>query len=218
MTDSTGSIDTHDAKGDRTMRRVVGAAVLVAVLASLGYLSSPFLAAVQIHGAVRAGDIATLERRVDWPSVRASLKRSSSGETGRVLEEISQVAGAEQPGVWQRLTSRLVPLISDPLIDRYVTAEGAPRLHAWRETWKNRVRPRLGLSEPETALAGTWLAGTALDRLWTLWRRVDSVAFESPRRLRIVVRDRFVESRRWRVVMTLDEWTWKLTEVDVLRV
>ena len=217
MANATGSIDTHDTKGGRTTWRIAIAVVLVAVLACLGYLLSPFLAAGQIHNAVRTGDIATLEYRVDWPSVRASLKRSS-GEARRVLEEISEVTGVEQPGLWQRLTSRIVPFLADPLIDRYVTADGAPRLHAWRETWKQKVRPTLGLSEPETALAGTWLAGTTLDRLWTVWRRVDSVAFESPRRIRIVVRDRFVETRRWRAVMTLDGFTWKLTDLDVLRV
>ena len=217
MANSSGSIDTHEPKDGDRMRRVVGVVVLVAVLAGVVYVVSPLRAAAQIHSAVRIGDTATLGRRVDWPSVRASLKRSS-GEARRVLEEISEVAGAEQPSLWQRWTTRIVPFLADPLVDRYVTAEGAPRLYAWRDTWMHKVRPKIGLSEPTTALAGTWLSGTALDRAWTAWRRVESLSFESPRRIRIVVRDRFVETRRWRAVMALDGWTWKLVELDVVKV
>ena len=217
MANSTGSIDKHETRVNSRMRRVVGVIVLVAVLACVAYVASPFRAAAQIHSAVRIGDTATLEHRVDWPSVRAALKRSSS-EARRVLEEISEVAGVEQPSLWQRWTTRIVPFLADPLIDRYVTAEGAPRLYAWRETWMHKVRPKIGLSEPETALAGTWLAGAALDRAWTVWRRVESISIESPRRVRIVVRDRLVETRRWRAVMALDGWTWKLIELDVVKI
>ena len=199
------------------MRRIVGVIVLVAVLACVAYVASPFRAVAQLHSAVRIADTATLERRVDWPSVRTTLKRSS-GEARRVLEEISEVAGVEQPGLWQRWSTRIVPFLADPLIDRYVTAEGAPRLYAWRETWMHKVRPKIGLSEPPTALAGTWLSSTAFDRAWTIWRRVESISIETPRRIRIVLRDRFVESRRWRAIMALDGWTWKLIELDVVKI
>ena len=217
MANSTGSIGNHETRVNGRMRRIVGVIVLVAVVACVAYVASPFWAAAQIHSAVRIADTATLERRVDWPSVRASLKRSS-GEARRVLEEISEVAGVEQPGLWHRLTARIVPFLADPLVDRYVTAEGAPRLYAWRETWMSKVRPKIGLSEPATALAGTWFAGAALDRAWTAWRRVESISIQSPRRVRFVVRDRFVETRRWRAVMALDGWTWKLIDLDVVEI
>lgn len=204
------------------MRRIFVLVVIGVVLGCAVYGASPLYAAWQIHRAVRAADTPTLERRVDWASVRQSLKRSST-EASRVLEEISQAGGSEpaataQPTLRQRITKAVVPWVADPLIDRLVTAEGVPRLYAWRETWKQRVRPRIGLSEPQTALAGTWLSDTAADRMWTVWRRVEKVSFQSPTRLLVEVRDRLVERRRWRAVLVLDGTTWKLVALEVVRV
>lgn len=199
------------------MRRWIVLSLIVLLLAGAAYAASPMLAAWDIHAAVRAGDRETLERRVDWPAVRQSLKRSAA-ESRQVLAELSEVSGEGGPGLWQRMKAAALPRLVDPLIDRYVTAEGAPRLYRWRQTWRQRVRPALGLDEPASALAGSWLEGTRLDKVWTVWRRVEHVRFEGPTRISIELRDRAVESRRWRAALSLEDWSWRLKSLEVVRV
>ena len=197
------------------MRKVLIVAVL-AVFAAGAYAGAPLVAAWQIREAVRAGDTETLTRTVDWASVRKSLKQSTS-EARLLLGEMSESAGIEKPGFWQRLKSAAAPYLADPLIDRYVTAEGAPQIWKWRQTWRQKVRPAIGLAEPPTLLSGTWLAGTSFDRMLSFAGRVERAAFTSPTRMELEVRDRYGENRRFRAVMELRSTTWTLTDVQLVR-
>lgn len=198
------------------MRRFLAILSLMLILGGV-YTGSAFLAAWEIREAVRTGDTVALTQRVDWPGVRASLKLSAA-EARSVLAEMTQ-ASAEvpaKPSLWQRIKNAAAPYLTDPLIERYVTAEGAPKLWTLRETWRNRVRPVV-LSEPTTALAGTWLAGSSVDRALSVARRVDRVAFTSPLRMELEIRDRIVEQRRWTAVLELKGTSWTLTKVRVQR-
>lgn len=193
-------------------------AVLFTLVVAAGlYAAMPFVSAWQIREAVRTGDTATLARKVDWPSVRNSLK-SSLGEARQALSELADVAGQPRPSLWQRLKVAALPYLTDPLIDRYVSAEGAPRLYEWRQTWRSRVRPALGRGEPPTLLSDTWIGGTALDRGLSLARRVDRAHFVSPSRLEIELADRYVETRRWFAALERRGVDWQLTEMKVLAV
>ena len=179
------------------------------------YLGSPMLAAWEVRQAIRSADKATLERRVDWTSVRATLNRSL-GPAQEVISEISEAGGAPKPGLWRRFVSATVPMLSGTAIDYYVTPEGVPQLYAWRETWRQKIRPAIGLAEPRMALAGTPLENTSLDKILSLLKRVDRAAFTGPTRLELEVRDRYAEHRSYRAVMELKGMTWMLTEVEVL--
>jgi hypothetical protein len=123
---------------------------------------------------------------------------------------MSEAAGVAKPGLWQRLKSAALPFVADPLIDRYVTAEGAPQIWSWRQTWREKIRPTL-LTEPQTPLASTWLAGTALDRGLDVARRIKRATFTSPTRLEVVLRDRYTADRRWRAALELRGVAWVLT-------
>jgi hypothetical protein len=197
------------------MRRIT--ALTGAVIAGVIYLGSPMLAAWEIRQAIRTGDKATLEHRVDWTSVRATLNRSLA-PAQEVITEISEAAGAPKPGLWSRIVRATVPILSGTAVDYYVTPEGVPQLYAWRETWRQKVRPALGMSEPRMALAGTPLENTSLDEILSLLKRVDRAAFTGPTRLELEVRDRYAEHRSYRAVMALKGMTWMLTEVEVLSV
>lgn len=198
------------------MRRLIVVLLLAALAGLATYAVSPLLAAWEIHAAARTGDRDVLERRVDWPAVRASLKRSAA-QSAQVLVEIADVSGEGGSTLWQRIKAAATPLVAEPLIDRYVTAEGTPRLFQWRRTWQQRVRPRLGLEEPVSALDGTWLAGTRIDKVWTVWRRVEHVRLAGLGRVSIEIRDRVVERRRWRAELLLDDWTWRLVGLEVVQ-
>jgi hypothetical protein len=194
------------------MRRVI-AILIVCALAGVAYPASGIRAAWQIRAALEAGDSALLAQRVDWASLRASLKRSQN-ETKQVFKEYSEAAGLPAPGLWQRIKSAALPFFSDTIIDRYVTPEGAVQIWSWRQTWRDKVRPAL-LAEPAGPLAGTWLAGTSVDRGLALLRRIERVAFTSPRRLEVVLLDRYAGNRRWRAAMELRGLTWMLTDIEV---
>jgi len=197
------------------MARRIGAVLLLVLIVAGAYSATPFLAMWQIREALRAGDITTLERRVDWVSVRRSLKQSN-GEVRAALAEYSQASGLPKPGIWSRIKSAAAPFFADPLIDRYVTAEGAPQIYGWRQTWRQKVRPAVGFSEPPTVLAATPLAGTGVDRAVSVARRVTRAAFVSPTRVEVEVRDRYKADRRWLAVLELNGWSWQLTEVHIL--
>jgi hypothetical protein len=194
------------------MRKITISGLLV--VGAVVYVASPLLAAWEVRHALRTGDKATLEQRVDWPSVRASLHQSL-GETQQVINELTEAAGLPKPSLWRRVVAATVPMLSGTVIDSYVTAEGAPQLYAWRQTWREKVRPAIGLGEPAMALAGTALEGTAVDKVLTLLRRVDRAVFTGPTRIELEIRDRYVETRQYRAVMELQGLTWKLTEVHV---
>jgi hypothetical protein len=197
------------------MRKLVASAAVL--LGAVWFIASPFLASWELRQAIRTGDTATLEKRVEWPSVRASL-RQSFDEVQKAITELSDAAGVPKPSLWQRIVSATVPMLSGTVIDRYVTPAGLPQLYAWRETWRNTVRPTIGLTEPPMALAGTTWEGTALDKVVTVLRRVDRAAFVSPTRVELELRDRYVNERSYRAVWQLKGWTWKLTELYVRRV
>jgi Protein of unknown function (DUF2939) len=188
-----------------------------ATIGAVMYFGSPMLAAWEVRQAIRSADKATLERRVDWTSVRATLNRSLE-PAQQVIAEISEAGGAPKPGLWSRIVKATVPMLSGTAIDYYVTPEGVPQLYAWRETWRQKVRPAIGLAEPRMALAGTPLENTSLDKVLSLLKRVDRAAFTGPTRLELEVRDRYAEHRSYRAVMELKGMTWMLTEVEVLSV
>ncbi len=211
----------------------------LAIVMVVAYMSGPVLVAWHIREAVRTGDTATLRSKVDWPSVRQSLK-SSLGETREALKELAEAAGLPPPTLWQRLKATALPYLADPLIDRYVTAEGAPKLYAWRQTWRRRVeaarnrsdRPGAAETGPEVgrAAAGTGsdrLGGsplsnstpavTFLERQRALLGRVERWGFVSPGRFEIEVQDRTLATRRWFAALELRGLAWQLTEMRVLR-
>ena len=193
-------------------RKLLMIAVVTCFAAAGTYAAMPFVTAWQVREAVRLGDQATLARKVDWPSVRQSLK-SSLDETRKAVAELADTAGQAKPKLWQRLKVAALPFVADPLIDRYVTAEGATRLYAWRQSWRQRVRPVLGGKEPATLFTGSWLEGTSIERGMALVRRVDRARFASLDRLEIELADRAVEGRRWFAALERRGLDWQLTEM-----
>jgi hypothetical protein len=60
--------------------------VALSLFAGIAYIVWPIYSALQIREAMVAGDTATLDRKVEWDDVRASLKASMSAETVARLE------------------------------------------------------------------------------------------------------------------------------------
>jgi hypothetical protein len=202
-------------------RKLVGFALLAAISAG-AYASAPLVAAWQIREAVRSGDTVRLQEKVDWPSVRKSLK-SSLDESRSAIRELTDAAGIPRPGIWQRIKMAAVPFLADPLIDRYVTAEGASKLYAWRQTWARRaqsVRTAAQVSASLVAASVTrapegWLDRLGAGRALDVVRRVKRWGFVSPIRFEIELADRIVHGRTWQASLEVRGLAWKLTEMRV---
>ncbi len=65
-------------------------------------------------------------------------------------------------------------------------------------------------------LADTTWANGSLDRALSVAKRVERAAFISPTRVEVVLRDRYREDRRWKAALELQDWSWRITEVQIL--
>lgn len=198
-------------------RKLLGFTVL-AMVAGGAYVSAPVVAAWQIREAVRSGNTGVLEEKVDWPSVRKSLK-ASLGASRKVLGELTDAAGLPRPGIWQRLKMAAMPFLSDPLIDRYVTSEGAPKLYVWRKRIQS-VRDAAHAPTELVVASATrgsegWLDRFGIGRIMDASERVREWGFVSPMRFEVKLEDRLAKQRTWHAALEMQGFAWKLTELRV---
>ena len=186
------------------MGRIIAAVLLLATVA-VGYAASPFVAAYRLREAIKAADTATIERKVVWTSVRATLKASIAGNA-TLLPEAQEVSERIKPTVWQRVKAAFGQSMVDRFIESYVTPEGLPKLFRYRKSWNDKVK-----AEPDAeADLGT------LERARTFYRRLNRASFTSPTRIEIDVSDRLNPDRRYVSVMELHGFEWKLAELHIV--
>ncbi|HEY7549425.1 MAG TPA: DUF2939 domain-containing protein [Hyphomicrobiaceae bacterium] len=192
------------------MRRVPRISlVLIGLLAA--YAVWPVCTFLRLRDAMIAGDSAALAARVDWGAVRSSLKASMSAEAMARLEADPD---APAPTTWQRIKRTAAPRFAGGVIDRYVTPERLPVLLGYYRFWRGTLRPMLR-EEPPTALAGTLLAGSGVDRFASFWRRLRRAAFVSPTTMVVEVQDKYTSGRRYTATLDLRGWEWKLTGLAI---
>jgi hypothetical protein len=186
--------------------------ILLTVVLFVGYWAWPVYTALQIREAMISGDTATLARRIEWDSVRASLKASISPEAQARLEADPN---APQPTLWQRIKAAVKPSMANTVIDRYVTPENLPVLLGYRRTWRGTIQPALGYPEPPTVLADTVLAGTPIDRFASFWKRLRRLVLYWPSKVVIEVEDKYQPDRSYIGTLELRGLEWKLTELTI---
>ena len=194
------------------MRRLAKVLILVLLPLALAYAAWPIYSALEIREAVIAGDTATLNRKVEWEVLRASLKASITPET---IARLMADPDAPPPTLWQRIKAAVAPTMAESVIERYVTPEHLPVLLGYRRIYRGSVRPALGLKEPPSALDGTWLDGTAFDRFASFWVRVRRAVFMSPTRFVLEVEDKYRPGRHFIGTLELKGYDWKLTGLSV---
>jgi hypothetical protein len=100
------------------MGKLLKIVTALAVVAFVGaWLGSPVLAVHQLLQAAEAGDAEALERKVDFPALRQSLK---SEMAGRFDEELREKAGGLGAGLGS-LGLALAPSLMDSAVDALVT-------------------------------------------------------------------------------------------------
>lgn len=193
------------------MQRLSRVSLFIIVLL-VAYIAWPLHTAMQIRDAMVSGDVATLTRKIEWESVRASLKASFTPET---LARLEADPDAPKPSLWQRVKSVVAPRLAGNVVDRYVTPQNLPVLLGYRRVWRGTLQPVLGREEPKTALADTLFADTVVDRLASFWKRLRRASFLSPGKLVLEVEDKYKTGRHYIGTLELVGWEWKLTALSV---
>lgn len=195
----------------RYVKGVLGGGLVLVALA-LGYVAWPVHAALAIREAMIEGDVQTLNRKVEWDSLRASLKSSLTPEA---IAKLAHDPDAPRRTLWQSIKASLAPRFADSVIDRYVTPEHLPVFLGYREVYKGSIRPVLGLKEPPGPLASTPLANTSVDRMAGFWKRVRKAVFVSPTKLLLEVEDKYRPNRRYTGTLELKNYEWRLTALAI---
>jgi hypothetical protein len=182
------------------------------LLLTAAYIAWPIYTVLTIREAMRNGDTATLASKVEWHSVRASLKASMSAEALAALET---EPGAPRPTLWQRVKSTVAPSMAGSVIDRYATPEYFPVFLGYRRVWRGTIQPLAGKPDAPTALAGTWLDGTIVDRFVAFYGRIRRAVFHSLTRFEIEVADRHRLDRTYTGLLELKGLEWKLTSLTI---
>lgn len=166
------------------------------------YVAYPLATAWAIREAVRSGDAAYLERKIEWASVRETLRASMT----RVAFDMPdpETEPGVKPGLWKRLKAYVGGGAVNKFIDSYVTPEGLPQLFEYRKMYRQNVS---GETDEKAA--------PILDRMKRFWARVIRAEFHSPTAFEVELADRYDASRHYVALLELRDWGWKLTKLRV---
>ena len=184
------------------MKRLLFKAMIIS-LALAAYVAAPFVTAWSIREAVRNGDSAYLERAIDWPGVRETLKPTLSRIALGMPDPETQPAF--KPGLWQRFKSYMGEGAINRTIDGYITPEGLPKLFSVRKAYREYVS-----HEPDEAKTLT-----IAERIQKAWSRVKRAEFTSLTSFEVDMADRWDENRIYLGKLELTNFGWQLKELRV---
>ena len=183
------------------MKRLLFQASLV-ILIVAGYVAAPFVTAWSIREAVRNGDAAYLEHRIDWPSVRTTLAPT----IGRIALNLpdSDTESLTKPGMWQRFKAYWGQGAVNRAIDGYITPEGLPKLFAARKAYRKYIS-----GEPDDSKIAI------SERIRRAWARVKRAEFITLTEFEIDMVDKHDPDRLYLGKLVIDGFGWKLKELRV---
>jgi hypothetical protein len=182
------------------MRKLLIAPLVLA----LAFLAWPLAAAWQLRVAVKAGDTAAIESKVDWGMLRANLKQTVGGN----LKEKS--ANPEHGLIKRVLIGTLAPAAAGAVIDFTVTPLTLGKVLAGRSLLDDLGMTRQPGTAPLATDADSADDPTA-DPLAP--RRLRWAFFESPTRFRIEAVDKKMPGKRVVSILALQGVRWKLVDV-----
>lgn len=128
------------------MGKLLKGLLVLAVLAFVGaYFGSPALAVQSLIKAAEAGDAEALERKVDFPALRQSLKDEMAG---RFADELREKAGGLGAGLGG-LGMALAPSLADSAVDALVTPRVVAEVVRTGQRPETRDVVRGGDAEPK---------------------------------------------------------------------
>jgi len=199
------------------LRKLLISGLAIAVLMT-GYVSWPVLEAYRLRQAVRAGDVAVLDAKVDWVAVRRSLKQSIAElSSGRGSASGSSIE--PERSLLSSFKLAMAPTVAERFIDSYVSADGIGKID-WARQGLASARgtvARLG----EGDVDGAWAAVSggsqpgALARFLSFYDRIVRARFHSLGHVEFEIRDRNAPARRYISEFQLQERGWRLVSVRI---
>jgi hypothetical protein len=197
-----GNRDDHMLK---LLRKLAWLGLMGSVLAS-AYAAVPFYTAWTIREAIKANDSAYLQDKIEWTSVRSTLKESLGKFAFNASGEMTQAP--EKPGLWQRIKAFVGRGAVDKFVDTTVTPTGMAGLFELRKAYKGAAAAVTGVDDGATKLP-----------LWTrvshFWKRVTRAEFIALDRFEMDVIDKDAPERSFAAVLELRGLGWKMTELRV---
>jgi hypothetical protein len=139
--------------GSSDMKKII---LLALCLLLAFYVGWPMWSAYKIHAALEANDARTLETKVDFPSVRESLKPTITSEVERAMDKAAGgVAGAILGGA---LKQKLAPQLVETILNGVVTPQRIGEFYQRRGDIKDILAERMAKRakrEIETAGGGS---------------------------------------------------------------
>ena len=183
------------------MKRLLLKIILLTV-AFVAYIGSPFVAAWSIREAVRNGDAAYLEHKIDWPAVRVTLAPT----IGKLILDVPdpEQAAVTNPGLWQRFKVYMGQGAVNRAVESYVTPEGLTKLFNYRKVYRDYVAGQ----PDESKLSVT-------DRMKRMWARVKRAEFMSLTTFEIDMADKHDPDRVYLAKLVLEGINWKVKELRI---
>ena len=173
------------------MRKIVAAILVIAVL-FVAWSAWPFFGLYALARAVQSGDIARIEERVNYPALGRSLR-------SQVLATYARQTGLPLD---RGLIGNLASAVADPLIAKILSRVAVAQF--LQNGWPT---PVLG-DRPPTIPAPNW---NALGDVWQLYANAQYGLRDFSVRLPV----NEPRARQYRVNLTLDGLTWKLTGFEL---
>jgi len=170
--------------------------ILPIVLAIVSYAAWPGWSAWQLRAAIKAHDLAGIESRVDWPTLRSNLKQT----VAVYLEDESH-----DGGVLSTVKRMLVPLAASQMVEITVTPRTLALVLAG-----DLAGSATKVSAPSGVESDT--AVDAIDDQLSL-RRLRWAFFETPTRFRIEVTALTDPTKRLVSIFAAQGGSWKLANV-----
>jgi Protein of unknown function (DUF2939) len=183
------------------MKRLLFKATLL-MLAIAAYIAAPFATAWSIREAVRNGDAAYLENKIDWPAVRVTLA-PTIGKLILDAPDPEQVP-VTNPGLWQRFKVYMGQGAVNRAVESYVTPEGLTKLFNYRKLYRDYVSGQ----PDESKLSVT-------DRMKRMWARVKRAEFTSLTTFEIDMADKHDPDRVYLAKLALEGINWKVKELRI---
>lgn len=188
------------------MRRLIILASFLLVAAT-AYVVSPLVSAWLIREAVRTGDAAYLEHKIEWSSVKTTLKESLT-RLAQKQPETAVDGVAVKPGLWQRFKGYWSRRIVEGMVESYATPTGLPQLFSYGKTYRDVVK---GEADEAATL-------TLAERVRRFWARVKRAEFKTLTDFEVEVADKHDPDRHFVGLLRLNGVTWKLVELRVRQV
>lgn len=183
----------------KLVRRLVLAGAVGSVLAA-GYIATPFATAWTIREAIKAGDSSYLEHKIEWPTVRSTLKESLGKFAFSASGDMTEMPA--KPTLWQKIKTYVGKGALDRFVETTVTPTGMSGLLNLRKGY-------------QAAIVGDEAKPPLFTRMASVWSRVTRAEFKSFDRFEMDMIDKHAPERTIACVLERRGIEWKMTELRV---